>query len=95
MNEHMGHVAELLKISLSMAVPLVIEQLRAVREEDRLAMAQNAAQYIAEHGDDLVFKFKTKGKTGKAFGELATGLAAAAFQPGGVKFLGLHFEVLR
>lgn len=82
--------SELLKISLSAAVPLWIAELRGLPWSEISRMAGEASQYIAEHGDALMYK--TKGVTSKAFNHLARGLAALSFAPGGVKFLGMHFE---
>ena len=76
---------------LAVAVPLEIAQLRSYTEGERLAIARECGAYIAEHGDDLMFRSK-RGQSAKAFGRMARGLAAAAFQPGGVTFAGMHFE---
>lgn len=75
---------------LMVAVPMWITDLRSWPEEQRLAAAREAGQYIAEHGDDLMFKSKP-GRSKDAFNQLARGLAAAAYQPGGITFAGMHF----
>ena len=77
---------------LEVAVPLQIADLRTYSEDARVAMAREAGQYIASHGDDLMFRGK-KGKSAEAFNQLVTGLAALAFCPGGVTFAGMKFEV--
>ena len=77
---------------LAVAVPLYVMEVRAWTEKQRLAAARECGQYIASHGDDLMFKSK-KGKPAAAFNKLAMGLACAAFQPGGITFAGLHFCV--
>jgi hypothetical protein len=74
---------------LMVAVPLRIAELADVPEARRLALARESGQDLAEHGDDLMFR--TKGRTAKAFASLATGLAVAAYQPGGVTFATMHF----
>lgn len=82
--------SELLKISLSAAVPLHIAEMKSLPWAEVSRIASEASQFIAEHGDALMYK--TKGVTAKAFNHLAKGLAALSFVPGGVKFLGMHFE---
>lgn len=85
---------ELLRMSLSTAVPLWIVEFKQLPWEKLERIATEASQYIAEHGDDILFKSKKKGDTAKAFNQLAKGVAVLAFVPGGVKTLGLHFEAL-
>ena len=75
---------------LQVVVPMWISDLRSYPEEQRLEIAREAGQYIAEHGDDLMFRSKP-GKSAEAFNQLAKGLAAAAYQPGGITFAGMHF----
>lgn len=75
-----------LAIALSAAVPLWIEQLRALPEETRLERGMRAAQIVAEKGDVIQFRSKRKGETAAAFNALAEGLACLAFTPGGVSF---------
>jgi hypothetical protein len=76
-------------------VPLDIAALRAMRadlrEQLRLRWAAEAAEAIAHKGDVLQYGGK-RGEAADVFNHLAKGLAAAAFQPGGVTFAGLHFE---
>lgn len=86
----MSDATELLKISLSSAVPLWIQELQGFTWSEILQMANNAATIIASQGDTLMYK--TKGKTRETFNQLAKGLAACSFAPGGVTFLGMHFE---
>jgi len=81
---------ELLKIALSAAVPLWITEFKNLPWPEVSKIAADASQYIAEHGDALMYK--TKGTTAKAFNHLAKGIAALSFVPGGVTMFGLHFE---
>jgi hypothetical protein len=76
---------------LAVAVPLRIAELRTMSEGDRQALADVAGQFIAEHGDDLMYRSKP-GRSAAAFNQLATGLAALAFTRGGVTFAGMKFE---
>jgi hypothetical protein len=85
-------VSELLKISLSAAVPLWIERLRSVPWDRLEARAREAAQVVAEKGDIIQYRSKKPGETAKAFNALAEGIAILAFVPGGVTFSGLHFR---
>lgn len=85
----------LLRVALQMAVPLQVDRWRA--ENSTLKEIQQQAAFcgdvIAEKGDILQFGTKkTKGAVALAFAALARGLAALSFSPGGVEFLGIHFE---
>lgn len=85
--------AELLRISLSAAVPIWILQLQRVSSpEDIIKRASRCGQIIAEKGDIIQFRSKKKGESAMAFNALAEGLACLAFAPGGVDFMGMHFE---
>lgn len=83
---------ELLKISLLCAVPLWIGRVRRWPIERRVERARAAAQIIAEKGDVLMFRAGKKGESAEAFNRLAESLACLSFNPGGVTFLGVHFE---
>ena len=87
--------SDLLRTTLSAAVPLWIERVRGYSEERRLDRARECAQVIAEKGDRILFRGKKVGETAAAFNALAEGIACAAFQPGGLDFLGDHWEARR
>jgi hypothetical protein len=87
-----GH---LLRSSLELAVPMYISELRDMDPEQRLKLGREAADYIAHHGDDLLYRGGRKGDSAKAFNATARGIAALAFAPGGVTVFGLHFEAER
>lgn len=67
-----------------------IAELRGTGFEERARRAHHCAQVVAEQADTILYG--TKGKTAGAFNRLAEGVACAAYQPGGVTVLGLHFE---
>lgn len=74
---------------LATAVLVEIDRMRGMGEPYRLATARKCGQYIAEHGDNVLFRSgDRKHTTAKAFAVLARGLAVLAFQPGGVTFAG-------
>ena len=75
---------------LEVSVPLRIAEIAGWTPEARLAVAREAGQHIACHGDDLMFRSKP-GAGAAAFNQLTTGLACAAYQPGGITFAGYHF----
>ncbi len=79
----------LLRATLEVAVPMWITKVRSLSWEEKQARAKICAQVVAEKGD--IIQFKAKG-TADAFNHLAEGLALAAFAPGGIKFLGCHWE---
>jgi hypothetical protein len=82
----------LLKIALSAAVPLWIQELKNKPCDELQAMAADAAQIVASKGDLIMFRSKKKGESAAAFNALAKGIAVLAFAPGGVTTFGLHFE---
>ena len=85
---------DILVMSLQAAVPLWIMQLKLYAEEDVLVMAREAGQFIACHGDNILYRGAKKGDSAKAFNELAKGIAAMSLLvPGGVDFAGEHWEV--
>ena len=56
-----------------------------------IAEAARCAQIVAEKGDVILYRSKTKGATAAAFNALSMGVACAAFSPGGIKLFGEHF----
>lgn len=82
-------VSDLLRVSLQVAVPLWIVDVRDWTPEQRMGAALGYADVIAAHGDDLQYGGR---HTTDAFNSLARGLACCAYQPGGVTFLGDHWE---
>lgn len=89
-----GLIGDILSISLSAAVPLrIIDYKRqgGPTDDDR-ERARRTGHLIAEKGDVLQFRGKKKGEAAEIFNALADGLAVLAFCPGGVKFLGHHWD---
>jgi hypothetical protein len=82
----------LLAIALESAVPLWIEELRPLTAAERQKKARKGVQAICEHGDVLQFGGGKPGQVAEAFNAIARGLAALAYQPGGVTFCGRHWE---
>jgi len=82
----------LLTIHLQMAVPLRLQEIQGMPFAERRQHAQIAAQMITEHGDNILFLHRLPGESAKAVNALVNALALLAFQPGGVTFMGLHFE---
>jgi hypothetical protein len=80
--------------SLRFAVPMWVDELRRlpadIREQRRYAWASESAQHVAERGDALQFGGK-RGSAAAVFNSLARGLAAAAYQSGGITFAGVHW----
>jgi hypothetical protein len=85
-------VREVLRIALSAAVPLHVMELQRLSWAEVSASAKACGDIIAEKGDVLQFRGKKRGESAKAFNALARGLAALSFAPGGVTFLGDHYE---
>lgn len=83
--------ADLLRVALQAAVPLWVQEVQSWSTESRLAVARECADVVASKGDVLQFGGK-RGEAAAAFNALARGLACCAYQPGGVTFLGDHYE---
>ncbi|MBO0813859.1 MAG: hypothetical protein J2P30_01695 [Actinobacteria bacterium] len=81
----------LLEGMLQVTVPMWIAELRTYREEDRLAIGRRDGDFVAEHGDDVLYRGHKRGDSAKAFTAVARGLAVLAFQPGGVTAFGGHW----
>lgn len=81
----------LIKLALSAAVPLWIEELKNKPWAELQEMAQAAADIVASKGDLIMFRGK-KGESAAAFNALAKGIAILSFAPGGVTVFGDHYE---
>jgi hypothetical protein len=77
--------------ALQCAVPLHIQDVRGWTAEQRVAYCREHADTVASQGDVLQFGGK-KGEAAKLFNILARCLACLAYQPGGVKLFGCHWE---
>jgi len=87
---------ELLKSALSVSVPLYAMQLREQPIEDLLKLAQECAETIAHHDDNILFRSSKVGDAAKAFNALAKGIAVLAIvAPGGVEVFGQKWEFKR
>lgn len=84
--------AALLRAALGAAVPLYMADMRDWTWEQLEVCAHEAALVVASHGDDILYRGARQGDTASAFNALARGLAVLAFMPGGVTFLGEHYE---
>lgn len=86
---------ELLRTALAAAVPLRIMEIASgalgTLTEADVERVRGYLPALLEHGDDLLYRGR-KGATAERFNQLTHAIAALAFQPGGVTFLGLHFE---
>lgn len=85
---------EALKSILPAAVPLWIHEFKGLPWSEVQAIATESSQFIAEHGDNILFRGPKKGDTANAFNHLARGIAVLAFAPGGVTTMGMHFEAI-
>lgn len=87
----------LLSTSLALAVPILIQELRAKGGPNQTdwAMAHEWANELASHGDELLYKSKKKGETARLFTGTAKVIAVLAFAPGGIKLFGSHWEAQR
>jgi len=82
----------LLRAALGAAVPLWVIELRKRPWSEIQAIVHECADVIASKGDVILYRSKKKGESAAAFNALAKGLAALSFAPGGVTFLGDHYE---
>jgi hypothetical protein len=79
-------IPDLLATHLQAEVPLRILELRPVPENERRQLANQASEELAAHGDVIAHSGTRDGDTAAAVSWLVTGLACAAYAPGGVKF---------
>jgi hypothetical protein len=83
-------------LTLDAAVPMWARELHDRPWSYLQHRATVCGQAVAEHGDVLQFGGGgRKGATAEAFNRLAEGLACLSFAPGGVTFLGRHWEHFR
>ena len=75
---------------LQVAVPLHQSEIKDLPFKEWQKKAKEASQFLAEHGDALMYK--QKGKTSKAFNKLAEGIAILSMMPGGVNLFEIHWE---
>jgi hypothetical protein len=86
----------LLLLTLQAAVPLRIQELQTLEADDRDAVltrwAEDAVDAITSRGDAL-WGGRAPGAAADVCNHLARGLAALAYQPGGVRFADQRWEV--
>jgi hypothetical protein len=87
----MTDAQELIMIHLSAVVPQLIRELEAQGgvQDWQLERIQGHT-----HHKDEALQYYVKGESSRAIHELCEVLAVLAFSPGGVNFLGEHFEGL-
>jgi hypothetical protein len=92
MNEWEKKTNSLIQTHLAAAVPLLIIEILAQGglTDFHLARAREHGQYIAEHGDAVMFY--QKGLSAEAMTRLTEGIAVLSFAPGGVEIFGLKFD---
>jgi hypothetical protein len=85
--------AELLRLSVQLSVPLIIDDLRRQGGPNNFQWdwVRDFADELAARGDILQFKGE-RGETAIIFNRFAYALAILAFLPGGVRFAEMHFE---
>jgi hypothetical protein len=87
-------MSDVLMIALSAAVPLRMAELKAMRGHarcnERVHWVTAAVDEVACKGDVLQYGGR-RGEAANVFNHLARGLAALAYQPGGVAFAGIHW----
>lgn len=90
--EAVKHPALAAALSVMVPLSLLYFQDHGGPDETSREQARATAPLLAEHGDDLLYG-------GPECASLAAGLARAlavmAYQPGGVTFAGMHWEVSR
>jgi hypothetical protein len=83
-----------MKLVLEVGVPLRMHEIKSRKgpHDFDLARCREFAPVLASKGDVLLFRSKNKGETGELMARLIDALAVLACVPGGVDFLGLHWE---
>ena len=90
--QYIALVSDHMRMALGAAVPLWVFKLRQQPWKVLSKRAHECAHIVAEKGDILQYRGKKPGETAAAFNALAEGLAILSFCPGGVTFLGEHWE---
>lgn len=85
-------MSDLLGLSLDVAVPVAQEELGRMSWAEVERVAAEAVDVVASKGDLILYRSTRPGETSAAFVALARGLAALSFAPGGVSFLGRHWD---
>jgi len=84
---------EYLKTALSAAVPLWMYQFAELTFEERKEQIDKAmTDDMCLRLEYVLHKGPKQGDTARAFNDLAKSIALLAFQPGGIKIFGMHFE---
>jgi len=82
-------------VTLQLAVSIEQMKLAGMTPADRAAVltswTDGAADIIASHGDDVLYRGPHKGDTAKVFTVLARAITALSYTPGGLTFAGQHF----
>jgi len=89
------HNQELLKMHVATVVPFMIEDILYKEggiSEQHLAEARGYTDLIGSEGDAILYRSKKKGKSAQLVHALCRCLAIGSFAPGGIKFMGMHFE---
>jgi len=81
-----------LYLMLGIAVPLWIEKMKGMSDEDALSRAAECSRRIQDAGECVLFRGKKKGKSADAFNAVAEALAVMARCPGGVRFGPNHWD---
>lgn len=83
-----------LAMALSAAVPLRIAEFKGMGgvTERNLWWARTFAQELGADGDALLYKGEKQGRSAGMFSGLARAIAILSFCPGGIRFLGEHWE---
>ena len=88
--------APLLHATLQVAVPMTMWKLQEGNRDDWWESLERGREewldLICSKGDNLLYKSKKKGLTAQVFNALAKVVAHLAFVPGGVTFMGDHYE---
>ena len=81
----------LLRNHLQGVVPLYAHEF-LTKQRELIMPRPDLAAYLGANGDAIIYR--SPGRTAKAITILCEAIATMAFCPGGVNFVGLHFEVV-
>jgi hypothetical protein len=77
---------------LGVVVPVAIDEMREWNSSDRAAVAHASADILANGGTSVFAKVSITVDAAKLFAVLTRAIAAGAYQPGGIEFLGMRFQ---
>lgn len=79
-------------VAASVPLRMLAMQAKGGPSDLDIELARSYGEDVAAHGDDLLYGGKKRGDAAHLANGMAHAIAVLAFQPGGVRIFGYHFE---